>query len=103
MGRFLANRFRKVSAFIDSALTSFSATGGDDSETLTLNLNVHDKQKVPALVHADHGVPSFLIWACVDNSKKGVEERLRRLFEGDPVLRGIGPSFGSIPDERNAV
>jgi hypothetical protein len=66
MGRFLSNRFRRVSAFIDSALTGCGATGGDDSETLALNLNMHDEQEVPALIHADQGIPSLLLRACVD-------------------------------------
>jgi hypothetical protein len=64
---------------------------------------MNDEQEVPALVHADQGIPSFLLWACVDNSKKRVEECLRRLFEGDPMLRGIGLRFGGISHERDTV
>lgn len=103
MGRFLCKRFRRASAFIDPALTSGGATGGDYSESLALELDMNDEQEVPALVHADQGIPSFLLWACVDNSKKRVEECLRRLFEGDPMLRGIGLRFGGISHERDTV
>jgi hypothetical protein len=37
------------------------------------------------------------------NSKERVKESLRRLFEGHPVLRAVGLSFGGIPNEGDSV
>lgn len=59
-----------------SALTGGGATGGDDSETLALEFHMNDEQEVPALVHADQGIPGFFLRACVDDSKERVEECL---------------------------
>jgi hypothetical protein len=48
-----------------------------------------DKQKIPACVHADDGVPAFLVPARIYQLQEGIEERLRRLLKRNSVFTQI--------------
>jgi hypothetical protein len=62
-----------------------------------------DKQEIPTCIHADNGVPCFLMPARIHQLQEGIEERLRRLFKRNPVFTQIRGRFVAVPDEGNAI
>lgn len=55
------------------------------------NLDMNHKKHVPAVIHADNGIPCFVISACIQHFQKGVKEGMGSLLEADTVVVLVNP------------
>jgi hypothetical protein len=64
---------------------------------------VDDEQQASLRVVADQRITRLLVAIGLDDAQKRVEERLRGLFERDPVLVLVARGLGRVPDKGDAV
>ena len=68
-----------------------------------VQLDVDDKQEIPACIHAENGVPCLVLPARIHQLQEGIEERLPCLFKRNLVLTQISCRFVAVPNEGNAM
>ena len=64
---------------------------------------MHNKQQLPMLIQPDDGIARLIRHAGIDHTDERIEERLRRLFEGNAMLVKILRRFCPMPDKGNSI
>src|SRR4029453_8737546 len=104
MGRCLSRRFLNCSSFIVVTFLPGRFARRDEAYGILFQLDMDDKQEIPARVHADNGITGFLVPARLPDLPEGIEKGLCGLLERNPIMvPRILPCLVFVPDERDAL
>src|SRR5580658_6519520 len=103
LGRSFFRRFFRRSLIIKSFLCRRSTPRRNDSNGLSIELDMHNRQQSAGGAETDHSVSWLFISTRVLKNKQRVVEDSHRLFEGDAVLTLVLRSLRFIPFKRRTT
>src|SRR5262249_56035969 len=85
IGRCLLRRVFNCSSFIIVTFLPCRFACRDEAYGILLQLDVDDKQEIPAHIHADDGITGFLMLARIYTFQEGIQKTLTTSLERHPI------------------